>query len=240
MRYVDCGKEPASLRRLQESGNQEWDPQVEYSDLIQGLGQPFEFFCAYCELPCSGGRGRGNNPTRGTIDHFRPRHYFPALTFAWENLMYVCERCNRAKGDSFPGKTDLSDLAINLLRYEAELHGKQFIDLSETDGYVNPRDPAERAETFFVFDDDGQILPSDDLDGRNWSKARRTISDFDLNPVGGSVDLCRRRKAAWEYVKSAALLLSSVGTRRAERLNSLLKQPRPGFPSFVAWKLSKI
>lgn len=51
MRYVDCGKEPVSLQRLQESGNQDWNPQGEYSDLIQGLGQPFEFFALIVSFP---------------------------------------------------------------------------------------------------------------------------------------------------------------------------------------------
>lgn len=35
------------------------------------------------------------------IEHFRPKAHFPEHTFAWENYLYSCEHCNRAKRDHF-------------------------------------------------------------------------------------------------------------------------------------------
>jgi len=47
--------------------------------------------CMFCE------------DSHGTdIDHFWPKSKYPRRTFDWVNLLLVCARCNRAKGQSFP------------------------------------------------------------------------------------------------------------------------------------------
>lgn len=241
MRFVDCGTEPVSLQRLAQhdaAGQPIWNPSgKDGSDFFRDLGRPFDYLCGYCERPCDLNQGGKQNSNE--VDHFRPRSLFPELTFAWENLVYVCRRCNQAKGNQFPGKNPMPDLAINALNSEAHSYGKQFVDPLEDDGYVNPRDARERAETFFVFNSSGEILPNPNLDDQRWSKARRTIRDFDLNPVGGpgATNLCELRREAFKTVSALALFLSSTRTRRAARLNQALQQPVPGFPSFLAWAL---
>lgn len=37
----------------------------------------------------------------GDVEHFRPRKHFDHLTFDWENLGFVCARCNNAKSDKW-------------------------------------------------------------------------------------------------------------------------------------------
>lgn len=235
MHFVDCGQAPASLQRLVKtnpSGQPVWDPDPkDYSEFIRDLGGRFHGNCAYCERGCErpiresspGDRG----PASNEIDHFRPREHFRDLTFEWENLMYVCRRCNDAKGNQFPGKTNPDN--IDVLRFDALRNGKQLVDLLEDDGYVNPRDSDETAESFFVFDNEGQISPNNDLDDLRWSKARRTILDFDLNPVGGprARDLCRLRIEQFRLVcQTLPALRSRLGNDALQRLP---------FSSFISW-----
>lgn len=195
MHFVDCGDEPASLQPLKKwvDGKRVWEPEgKEYSDFIIHLQGRFESICAYCERRCERPPS-GKKPERdqdNTVDHFKPKSCdrFPELTHSWENLVYACYRCNQAKGNKFPGKVPaekglIEDLIDQI--DEADKYGKRFVDPSESDGYVNPRDPAEKAETFFEFSRDGKILPNHDLDNLKWSKAVRTICDFDLNEERG-------------------------------------------------------
>lgn len=227
MHFVECGPAPASLQDIVAKGF--GDPDA-YAKFIPDLRRPFNRLCGYCERPCR----------HGQVDHFRPRYHFPELTFTWENLIYVCHRCNKVKDDQFPGKTPLDANAVNLLNADAESRGKQFVDPSEDDGYVNPRDQAEKAETFFVFNREGEILPNPNLDDRDWSKARRTIRDFDLNPVGGSrgTNLCSLRTAAFTQWEVVALEAARGRTRNAKRMSASLDKLAPGFPSFIAWAFS--
>jgi len=45
------------------------------------------------------------------VEHFRPKSIFPTLALTWENLLWVCTICNRAKANQFP--PDLDKLLIN-------------------------------------------------------------------------------------------------------------------------------
>jgi len=36
------------------------------------------------------------------VDHYRPKAVFPELAMTWENFLWSCGLCNRAKGDDFP------------------------------------------------------------------------------------------------------------------------------------------
>lgn len=231
MHFVDCGDEPASLAPLVQynaNGAPIWDTTGTVgSDFFRDLGRPFEYLCGYCEKPCK--RGQPGKPDSGEVDHFRPRQHFPGLTFTWENLIYVCRQCNQAKGNQWPGLAPLPGFVIDAFNNEARNYGKRFIDPSQDDGYVNPRDPVDRAEAYFVFNREGEIHPNPDLDDRKWSIARRTIRDFDLNSI------CKLRLSAYELTAAMALAIAAVRTRRAERLAALSHKPTPGFPSFVAW-----
>ncbi len=46
--------------------------------------------CMYCESKVS-------HSYFGDIEHIRPRDRFPALEFNWDNLGFVCAKCNNAK-----------------------------------------------------------------------------------------------------------------------------------------------
>ena len=117
----------------------------------------------------------GPSTGQQTIDHFRPRSRFPGLTFDWINLVYACRRCNEAKADSWPG---FDDEGVDMW---LKAENPRYTPVSE---YVSPNAEAERrpAQGFFDFDlDSGEMVPVEQLDDLEWSTARRTIRDVDLN-----------------------------------------------------------
>ena len=141
------------------------------------LVQDFGMVCAYCEQPCQSPT-LYEEPNEESIDHFRPRNRFPERWLEWLNMVYACRRCNQAKGGSWPG---ISDVLINQILAGED---SRYTAISE---YVNPNavDGQRWAGDFFAFDvGTGEIFPSAQLDRMEWSMARRTIRDIDLNDSG--------------------------------------------------------
>jgi hypothetical protein len=56
----------------------------------------------YCESPIE-------HTYYGDVEHIRPKTKFPALEFVWENLGFVCARCNGAKRDKWSDATPYID-----------------------------------------------------------------------------------------------------------------------------------
>jgi hypothetical protein len=50
--------------------------------------------CMYCDA------GEGCD-----VEHHRPKAVFPEKSFNWPNLLWICTKCNRQKGDRFPPDT---------------------------------------------------------------------------------------------------------------------------------------
>ena len=107
MHLVQRSPEPAFFAVLRAAHTQ-------WNDLDGGnrkqirdaLVADFGPICAYCEQPCQTPTRSGDSFNEETIDHFRPRHWFPHLWLDWPNLIYACHRCNQAKGGSWPGYDD--------------------------------------------------------------------------------------------------------------------------------------
>ena len=179
MHSVERSPDPDFLAQLQAAHTQ-WDdlPGDARRRIRDALALDFGTICAYCERPCQGATVTHEGPGEETIDHFRPRNRFPELWLDWLNLVYSCRRCNQAKGGDWPGFED--DLVNQMLAAE----NAGYVPVSE---YVNPCavDGQRPAGEFFDFDaETGQMLPSAQIDGAEWSMARRTIRDVDLNDSG--------------------------------------------------------
>ena len=174
MRSVHRSQEPTILREIR-STYAEWDEigPTERIQLRQALSRDFMGICAYCDEECAPSVERRRFAWAETIDHFRPRARFPRLAFDWLNLVYACERCNKAKADQWPESADFVNEVL-------AAYGR-FIPVSE---YVNPNalDGQLPASHFFDFDvETGEIVPADDSGDIEWSMAMRTIRDIDLN-----------------------------------------------------------
>ncbi len=182
MHSVQRSPEPAILSNLR-SRYSDWE-QLEGDErraVRAALAEDFSRICGYCERVCEDTTPvrRGNEES---VDHFRPRSKFPNEWLDWLNLVYACRRCNQAKGDSWPGYED--DLVDQWLTAE----DARYTPVSE---YVNPNavDDQRSAGDFFDFDvETGEIGPAEYLDRTEWSMARRTIRDIDLNSTAPRQD----------------------------------------------------
>ncbi|MBK9263296.1 MAG: TIGR02646 family protein [Polyangiaceae bacterium] len=118
--------------------------------------------CAYCE-------GRLDELGQH-IEHFRSRHRFPELTFAWANLFASCNQEDSCG------------------------HWKDQHERYDPDDLLDPcvDDPDE----FFRFRSDGSIDIRKDLDERRRHRARTTLRVFNLDAHRGRLQLMRRRHLA--------------------------------------------
>ena len=175
MRSVSRSAEPdffAALRAAYSS----WDDLdgAERNRIRNALVRDFGVVCAYCQCPTVRPDSDAAHDAE-TVDHFRPRHLFPDQWLDWLNLVYSCRRCNQAKGGNWPGQ---NDAIINAV---LSADDDRYQPVAE---YVNPSAVAGQrpANDYFEFDAaTGEILPAEHLDLPEWSMARRTIADLDLN-----------------------------------------------------------
>ncbi len=62
--------------------------------LLPQLKEQTQDHCSFCDqYPVS-------PPSKDTIEHFRPKSRFPAEAYAWANLYYCCDYCQR-KGERY-------------------------------------------------------------------------------------------------------------------------------------------
>jgi len=78
-----------ALRHCYGSGSQSRSALM---NAIEEVVAPTPYFCPYCLL---------RQP--GSFDHFLPQAQFPEFSILAWNLVFVCETCNRRKGEHFVG-----------------------------------------------------------------------------------------------------------------------------------------
>lgn len=114
--------------------------------------------CCYC----TGSIGSG----AFHIEHFRPQGIYPALRFAWPNLLASCESY---KKEEFEG-----------VAVEAQLHcghrkGDWFVEGVTTDPLV------AGVEAKFRFPLSGKVFPAKGLQGQDYVSVQSTIDELNLN-----------------------------------------------------------
>lgn len=156
-----------------------------------------------------------------------PRHLNTVESIEKKEIPSIEKEIKRIKERIEDTKRSDSEIAIFEHRF-----GRTFVHPSESDGYVNPRDQEERAEKFFAFNAEGEILPAADLPNDEWSKAVRTIADFELNPDDtGRKSLRRLRVAKWNEMKRLMRRNPAFAQRIGELGNT-------EFPTLVKWVLN--
>ena len=231
MHSVERSPEPEFFDEIRSIHSQ-WES-LSGSDRVRvrdALVRDFGTICAYCERPCQQVAARYHKPTEESIDHFRPRHYFPQLWLDWLNLVHACRRCNQRKGRQWPGCDDM--VANRMLATE----DARYIPPSE---YVNPNyeNGNIAAGDFFAYEvATGEMLPSPHLGSLEWSTARRTICDIDLNDSAlGEND----RSHLWNRrLEQLALLIERIDGLDGfdAKVNIMLEFMRPDkpFSSFIS------
>ena len=147
------------------------------------LGTASEGRCAYCE-----------DIDPKTVDHYRPKSRFPRDTFELLNLLLACERCNRAKDDSFPTEPTGQPLLLN--------------------PYVAEDDPlAHLSYTGY-----GAVAPL--AEGDLGERARETIGKLELSR-GALRDL--RARTWWEFVAACENYLAGASAEAAAAIAQALQ-----------------
>lgn len=72
-----------------------------YRDYRPYLNSEFANTCVYCRRPNLTGESRGFE-----IDHYFPKHQFPALVSDYSNLYLACSTCNGRKSDAYPSRPE--------------------------------------------------------------------------------------------------------------------------------------
>ncbi len=109
MRLVNRGEEPATLKRnskkwteelldAHEKGDQNAIEKAENRyrkpEIQKALKDMYGDLCCYCE-------GTVSANSFGHIEHRKPKREFPKYAFNWDNLHWVCWKCNNAKSDKW-------------------------------------------------------------------------------------------------------------------------------------------
>ena len=229
MHTVERSPEPAFFAQFRSSFTR-WDDLDGPSRhrIRAELANDFKNVCGYCEQPCRSTTSAHEGRDEETIDHFRPRQKFSGLWLDWMNLVYACRRCNKAKNNKWPKAGDAANLLLN--RLEA-----RYTDVSE---FVNPNATGleKLAEGLFIFHvASGEIQPEATVDDSEWSKARRTIADIDLNDSElGLYDehhLCNRRHRQVERLNERLKSLNAF-EERFSMMQEFMMPDKP-FSSFV-------
>ncbi len=164
MHWVERGPEPPGIQGYAQHYTRGW---VDYfrngvggrptddfwRQFRNDLGSKTNGICWYCERQCSADAQVGE--LAPSVDHFKPRHRFPELTYSWNNWVFSCRRCNDEKADKWP-----------------------------VEGLVDPCDPdvLERPEQYFTYDWlTGEVLSRRDLPENARRRATDTISALNLN-----------------------------------------------------------
>ena len=187
------------------------------------LTQDFGEVCAYCQQFCSP-PSKTQKPNDESIDHFRPRHIFPSLWLDWLNLIYACRMCNQNKDDRWPGSGSSYDQLTDQYLSHAD---SRYCPVME---YVSPNEinGQRPAQEFFDFDvNSGRVTPSEQLEPEEWSMAKRTIWDIDLD----STHLRNLRLARLSWLLERLNAIDDFD----EKLNVMLRfmLPQMPFSAFV-------
>ena len=131
------GQTPIDLRRAIPSRSI-LEPRRHYRDYKQNLRNDFSRRCGYCDANDQYFGG----VTGAHIDHFAPKSVFRVLEHVYDNLVYSCPFCNRAKSNKWIG-TDAT------------------IPNDGVRGFVDPCGP--ELDIHVARDEFGGIIPSTEL-----------------------------------------------------------------------------
>lgn len=143
-------------RRLQLIRNKKYihhtnyDSRYKTDDIRERLKQKYFHKCAYCEQKAESYH----------VEHYRPKVIYYWLAFSWDNLLYVCPKCNEYKRDTFALYGSLADFKYSKQNMLNINNLSISYDVKEKPLLVNP----EREDPFplLVFDQNGKISSNDD------------------------------------------------------------------------------
>ena len=137
--------------------------------------------CGYCE-----------DSEASEIDHFYPKRFYPQFTFDWDNFLYSCSICNRAKSDRF-------SIFVKESQERLDLHKRILSESPPIDGnplLINPRFENPLDLIFLDLSNEFRLTPfADNEESIDWVRANYTIELLRLNRDF----VIRRRKKAYQH-----------------------------------------
>ena len=126
------------------------------------------------------------------VEHYRPKSKYYWLTYSWDNLLFSCTKCNKAKSDKF----SISGLEV-AIKADYDLSGinclSDIYDLQEKPMLINPEKITEDESAAFVYEKDGHVhsdnprvdytIKTCDLDRDNLVEERKAIWDKFVNSI---------------------------------------------------------
>jgi uncharacterized protein (TIGR02646 family) len=177
-----------------------------HQEVKDTLVEMFHGKCAYCESSIT-------VITYGQIEHFYPKSAYPDKTFAWDNLLLSCDKCNNThhKGTHFP----LDSAGQPLL-----------IDPTDvgTDPFMHLR---------FFWDEETSWSSVYGLDERG----KKVVEIFDLNGSRGRMELMRERSS---YIKQLLCVLKLYEQTKNSEAFSLLQAACSPEEKYSAFALSLV
>jgi hypothetical protein len=163
----------------------------------------FGFECGYC-LARETEVGPVDPYGGFQIDHFRPRSLFKNRQHMYDNLVWTCTLCNRAKGDTWPSRRE-QDAGIRFLDPAEDALGEHVCTRGETVDIINASPSGE----FFV-----ETLRLNTAAHRERRKRRDKLSAALRMAVSALSQLAARNPAAQEISReldAAQILQREVG-----------------------------
>lgn len=225
--HLDAGRPPEDFS---------YDYKVYKDDEVKdALDASFLGKCAYCETFYSASqpmdvehwRPKGEIHVEGQDDPLRPGYYW--LASHWQNLFPSCIDCNRARRqhdviarkEILLGKANQFPLADEGSR--ARSH-----ELSHTSEKILLIDPChDQPERFFVYTEDGAIVPADDLDDADRQRALASIQVYALNRsalVAERLEVIRRIDHRLVLMGSLADLRTQLQDRQQDDLAEIVAE----------------
>ena len=107
------------------------------------------FQCAYCELAIT------SNNTKSHIDHFKRKHFFPELTFAYNNLLVSCNNPNHCASIK-DSKVNSKDYYKNLIN-PVDDEPSEYFDYQISGKLISKNKKAKFTEETFKLNHKGLI-----------------------------------------------------------------------------------
>jgi uncharacterized protein (TIGR02646 family) len=146
------------------------------------------------------------------IEHFWPKKPYPSSAFVWNNLLWICQPCNRRKSRNFPLSPSSTPLILD-------------------PSVVNPW-------AFFIFvDETGEIVPRPGLPIEEAARAEHTI-DPRYTRVNIECVSEGRRRDTRTLRRAAVQLIAAGGSNQAEAA-FVEAATDLDHPELVQWFLSR-
>ena len=183
--------------------------------------------CMYCE-----------DSRSADIEHFRPKCFYPELTFVWTNYLNACTNCNRPKSNRFAVYAHATGQKTDLIR-----GGNNPVPPEPGDPVlINPRIENPLDFLFLDLRDTFEFLPSAPPGTPEYERAEYTIEILGLNDITPSVrreyygsllcsfrticPLAKSRQIRWRFIETCARVAKYGASNRLVRNET----PTPALP----------